>query len=103
MFIYGVTLLDSKKPSPTERERARSNIENFEQYQSASFPQCFVFGFAYILRQDVRGYDIRARLCGLRVNFFRDQLKGSVWQLGRSEVLMALHLRTCHMCLCLFW
>ena len=89
MFIYGVTLLDSKKPSPTEREREQEAtlkiLNNIKVLPSA---QCFVFGFAYILRQDVRGYDIRARLCGLRVNFFRDQLKGSVWQLGRSEVLL---------------
>eukprot|EP00434_Breviolum_minutum_P035586 symbB.v1.2.031502.t1/scaffold3665.1/size69420/3 len=35
--------------------------------------------------QDVRGYDIRARLCGLRVNFFRDQLKGSVWYYRPGE------------------
>lgn len=37
--------------------------------------------------QEVRAYDIRARLCGLRVNLFRDQLMGSVWcpagRLGR--------------------
>ena len=37
------------------------------------------------LRQDVRAFDIRARLCGVRVNFFRDQLMGSVWHLGTSK------------------
>ncbi|CAE7041656.1 unnamed protein product [Symbiodinium natans] len=35
--------------------------------------------------QDVRAYDIRGRLCGLRVNFFRDQLAGSVWYYRPGE------------------
>eukprot|EP00439_Symbiodinium_sp_Y106_P079183 s1076_g17.t3 len=35
--------------------------------------------------QEVRAYDIRARLCGLRVNFFRDQLAGSVWYYRPGE------------------
>ncbi|CAK9101097.1 unnamed protein product [Durusdinium trenchii] len=35
--------------------------------------------------QEVRAYDIRARLCGLRVNFFRDQLMGAVWYYRPGE------------------
>eukprot|EP00435_Cladocopium_sp_Y103_P026328 s2354_g6.t1 len=35
--------------------------------------------------QDVRAFDIRARLCGVRVNFFRDQLMGSVWYYRPGE------------------
>ncbi|CAJ1360315.1 unnamed protein product [Effrenium voratum] len=35
--------------------------------------------------QEVRAYDIRARLCGVRVNFFRDQLAGSVWYYRPGE------------------
>jgi len=35
--------------------------------------------------QDVRAYDIRARLCGVRVNLFRDQLEGTVWYYRPGE------------------
>jgi len=35
--------------------------------------------------QDIRGYDVRSRLCGIRVNFFRDQLAGSVWYYRPGE------------------
>lgn len=35
----------------------------------------------------MRAFDIRARLCGVRVNFFRDQLMGSVWYLGSKAHL----------------
>lgn len=90
---------------------ARSQAWNFWTI-SKCFRSVVFFGLPS-LRQDVRAYDIRARLCGLRVNFFRDQLKGSVWQLGVLKCLKCLakmyglygmkhngHV-TCHMCL--FW
>lgn len=35
--------------------------------------------------QEVLAYDIKARLCGVRVNFFRDQLEGSVWYYRPAE------------------
>merc|ERR1711924_242203 len=35
--------------------------------------------------QDVAAYDIRSRLCGIRVNFFRDQLEGTVWYYRPGE------------------
>jgi len=35
--------------------------------------------------QDIQGYDIRARLCGVRVNFFREQLEGTVWYYRPGE------------------
>lgn len=88
MVWHFLTARSQARQREWERERARSNIENFEQYQSAS-AQWFFFGLPS-LRQDVRAYDIRARLCGLRVNFFRDQLKGSVWQLGVLKCLKCL-------------
>merc|ERR1711974_434831 len=35
--------------------------------------------------QDVAAFDIRARLCGVRVNFFRDQLEGTAWYYRPGE------------------
>eukprot|EP00929_Paragymnodinium_shiwhaense_P012199 TRINITY_DN11895_c0_g1_i4.p1 TRINITY_DN11895_c0_g1~~TRINITY_DN11895_c0_g1_i4.p1 ORF type:complete len:770 (+),score=163.17 TRINITY_DN11895_c0_g1_i4:83-2392(+) len=49
--------------------------------------------------QDVIAYEIRARLCGVRVNFFRDQLEGTVWYYRPAEKIfgntrgMLLHCR----------
>ncbi|CAE8626795.1 unnamed protein product [Polarella glacialis] len=35
--------------------------------------------------QEVKLFDIRARLCGVRVNFFRDQIEGTVWYYRPGE------------------
>ena len=106
MVWHFLTARSQARQREWERERARSNIENFEQYQSAS-AQCFFFGFAVAEAGCSCVWYSRPAMW-IEGEFFQRPAEGFSVAAWRSEVLVSAWRsvwpvwheaqRTCHMC-----